>query len=77
MGMPEGIGTVMRNRYIVIVIGIAAITASYWLAADPPNPWVFAIVITRSPDSLAHYWHTNSQNKSGQSIKGCPQVIDD
>jgi hypothetical protein len=57
MGMPEGIGTVMRNRYIVIVIGIAAITASYWLAADPPNPWIFAIVITRSPDVgtlLAH-----------------------
>jgi len=27
----------------VIVIGILAITASYWFAADPPNPWFLAI----------------------------------
>lgn len=33
----------MRTRYLVIVIGIAAITGSYWLAADPPNPWFLAI----------------------------------
>jgi len=33
----------MRTRLIVIVIGIVAITASYWFAADPPNPWVLAI----------------------------------
>ena len=33
----------MRSRYIVIVIGILAITASYWFAADPPNPWFLAI----------------------------------
>lgn len=33
----------MRTRYIVIVIAIAAITGSYWLAADPPNPWFLAI----------------------------------
>jgi hypothetical protein len=33
----------MTSRYIVIVIGIAAITGSYWFAADPPNPWIFAI----------------------------------
>ena len=33
----------MRARYIAIVIGIAAITGSYWLAADPPNPWFLAI----------------------------------
>lgn len=33
----------MRTRYIVIVIAIATITGSYWLAADPPNPWFLAI----------------------------------
>lgn len=33
----------MRTRYIAIVIGIAAITGSYWFAADPPNPWFLAI----------------------------------
>lgn len=41
--MPERIGIAMRTRYIVIVIAIAAITGSYWLAADPPNPWFLAI----------------------------------
>ena len=43
--MPQIIGDAMkaRERYIVIVIGIAAITASYWLSADPPNPWFLAI----------------------------------
>ena len=30
-------------RYLVIVVGFSAITVSYWLAADPPNPWIFAI----------------------------------
>ena len=30
-------------RYLVLVIGIAIITITYWLAADPPNPWVLAI----------------------------------
>ena len=30
-------------RYLVIVVGFAAITLSYWLAADPPNPWILAI----------------------------------
>ena len=29
-------------RYLVIV-GFSAITVSYWLAADPPNPWFLAI----------------------------------
>jgi hypothetical protein len=43
MGMPERIGDVMRVRYIAIVIAIVAITGSYWLAADPPNPWFLAI----------------------------------
>ena len=33
----------MKSRYLVIVIAIAAITVSYWLAADPPNPWFLAI----------------------------------
>ena len=43
MELSERIGDVMRNRYIVIVIGIAAITGSYWVAADPPNPWFLAV----------------------------------
>lgn len=30
-------------RYLVIVVGFSAITVSYWLAADPPNPWILAI----------------------------------
>ena len=30
-------------RYLVIVVGFSAITVSYWLAADPPNPWFLAI----------------------------------
>ncbi len=33
----------MKTRYIVIVVAIASITGSYWLAADPPNPWILAI----------------------------------
>ncbi len=41
--MSERIGDAMRSRYIVIVIAITAITGTYWLAADPPNPWIFAI----------------------------------
>ena len=43
VGMQKRIGVVMRIRYIVIVVAIAAITGSYWLAADPPSPWVLAI----------------------------------
>lgn len=27
-------------------------------------------------NSLAHHWHTNSQNKSGQLLNGCPQLFD-
>lgn len=30
-------------RYLVIVVGFSTITVSYWLAADPPNPWILAI----------------------------------
>lgn len=30
-------------RYLVIVVAISIITISYWFAADPPNPWIFAI----------------------------------
>lgn len=30
-------------RYLVIVVGFSAITVSYWLAADPPSPWILAI----------------------------------
>lgn len=30
-------------RYLMIVVGISIITISYWIAADPPNPWILAI----------------------------------
>ncbi len=30
-------------RYLVIVIAISIITILYWVAADPPSPWIFAI----------------------------------
>jgi len=30
-------------RYIVIGVFISLVTISYWLAADPPSPWIFAI----------------------------------
>lgn len=30
-------------RYLMIVVGISLITISYWIAADPPNPWILAI----------------------------------
>jgi 4-amino-4-deoxy-L-arabinose transferase-like glycosyltransferase len=43
LGVSERLGVIMNARYIVIAIGIATITASYWLAADPPNPWFLAI----------------------------------
>ena len=33
----------LTMRYLVIVVGFSAITVSYWLAADPPNPWILAI----------------------------------
>jgi len=41
--MPERVGVAMMSRYIVIVIAIAAITGSYWFAADQPNPWFLAV----------------------------------
>jgi hypothetical protein len=30
-------------NYIVIAIAFSAITLMYWLAADPPSPWILAI----------------------------------
>ena len=33
----------IRTTYIVIAVGFSAITLMYWLAADPPNPWIFAV----------------------------------
>jgi hypothetical protein len=54
----------MRTRYIVIVIAIVGITASYWFAADPPNPWFLAITaatlivsigITRAKTRAGHF----------------------
>ena len=42
----------MKTRYIAIVIAITAITGSYWLAADPPNPWVLAIAAAGLPVSI-------------------------
>jgi cyanate permease len=32
-----------RLAYIVTAIMLSAITAMYWWAADPPNPWIFCI----------------------------------
>ena len=32
-----------KLAYIVTGIGLAGITLMYWLAADPPSPWIFAI----------------------------------
>jgi hypothetical protein len=32
-----------RHPYIVTVIMLSAITAMYWWAADPPNPWIFCL----------------------------------
>lgn len=31
------------TRYVVLIIGFLVIAASYWLTADPPNPWFLAI----------------------------------
>jgi hypothetical protein len=31
------------TNYIVIAVVFSAITLMYWLAADPPNPWVLGI----------------------------------
>ncbi len=32
-----------RLAYIVTAITLSAITAMYWWAADPPNPWIFGV----------------------------------
>ena len=29
--------------YLAILVGLLAITGMYWWAADPPNPWIFAV----------------------------------
>jgi hypothetical protein len=29
--------------YLAILVGLSAITGMYWWAADPPNPWIFAV----------------------------------
>ena len=31
------------TNYIAIAVVFSAITLTYWLAADPPSPWIFAI----------------------------------
>jgi hypothetical protein len=33
----------MKTVAIGAVVGFAAITVMYWLAADPPSYWIFAI----------------------------------
>lgn len=33
----------LTMRYLVIVVAFSIITLSYWFAADPPNPWIFAV----------------------------------
>jgi len=32
-----------KTNYLVVVLGFAAITIMYWVAADPPSPWILAI----------------------------------
>lgn len=36
--MPKAI-----TNYIAIAAVFSAITLMYWLAADPPNPWILAV----------------------------------
>ena len=31
------------TNYIAIAIAFSALTLMYWLAADPPNPWILAV----------------------------------
>lgn len=31
------------TNYIAIAVVFSAITLMYWIAADPPNPWILAI----------------------------------
>jgi hypothetical protein len=33
-----------RVHFIVMVIGLSAITIMYWLAADPPNVWFLSFM---------------------------------
>ena len=68
----------MRSRYIVIVVGIAAITGSYWLAADPPSPWIFAIAaaaalvsigVTVDKTRAGHFDTAEQDSTHGRVIK--------
>ena len=56
-------------RYLVIAVGFSAITVSYWLAADPPNPWFLPITaagimvsigITLAKKRACHFDDTDS-----------------
>jgi hypothetical protein len=31
------------TNYIAIAVAFSVLTLMYWLAADPPNPWILAI----------------------------------
>lgn len=53
-------------RYLVIVIGFLAIAASYWFAADPPNPWLLAITAAGIMVSIGI---TIAKNRSGRFDK--------
>lgn len=35
---------VRRTHYVVIALTLAAIMVMYWLAADPPNPWILVFM---------------------------------
>lgn len=56
----------MTMRYIAIVIGFAAIAFSYWFAADPPNPWIFAIA---AAGILVSVGITIAKNRAGHFDK--------
>jgi len=33
-----------RIHYLVIIFALSFITITYWLAADPPNPWFLSFM---------------------------------
>ena len=35
----------LLTHCIVVIVGFSAIAITYWIAADPPNPWFLAITL--------------------------------
>jgi hypothetical protein len=56
----------LTMRYLVIVIAFSAITISYWVAADPPNPWIIAIT---GAGALASIGITIAKKRAGHFDK--------